>query len=211
MKTAGVELMPSFVPTATCSCTRSLYLDESRQALNFAASRPAATACVFSASGCSVCWLAKSRSWYSQNFPCSRAQLPASAALKASGWIAVSGKSFQTIRILSPYVSRSCFSVGDTRWQNGHWKSENSTTVTGAFVAPSAASSAATATCWRGGVEEHADRRPLLAQFGDERLLRRGALLVLEEAADGWRHRWQAAPLHLVLILLEERRRRRPR
>ena len=40
------------------------------------------------------------------------------------------------MRILSLYVSSSFLSVGFTREQNGHWKSENSTTVTGAPAGP---------------------------------------------------------------------------
>ena len=40
------------------------------------------------------------------------------------------------MRILPGYVSCSFASVGFTRAQNGHWKSENSMTVTGAPAGP---------------------------------------------------------------------------
>ncbi len=47
-----------------------------------------------------------------------------------------SGRCFQTIRTLSPYVSSICLRVGPTLAQYGHWKSENSTIVTGASAGP---------------------------------------------------------------------------
>ncbi len=54
------------------------------------------------------------------------------------------------MRTLSPYLSLTCLSVGETRWQNGHWKSENSMRVTGADAGPSAGSVGASATVCRG-------------------------------------------------------------
>src|SRR5712691_2927396 len=54
----------------------------------------------------------------------------------ALGWNE-SGWFFQAIRIFPWYCSRSCCSVGSTRPQNGHWKSDHSTIVTGAFFGPS--------------------------------------------------------------------------
>ena len=40
------------------------------------------------------------------------------------------------MRTLPLYFSSICLTVGTTREQNGHWKSENSTICTGAFVGP---------------------------------------------------------------------------
>ena len=53
----------------------------------------------------------------------------------ASLWMS-SGSCFQTMRTLSPYTFRICSRVGPTLPQNGHWKSENSTIVTGAPAGP---------------------------------------------------------------------------
>ena len=61
--------------------------------------------------------------------------MAASAAGIALGW-KESGWFFQATRILPLYSSRSCCSVGSTRPQNGHWKSDHSTMVTGAFLGP---------------------------------------------------------------------------
>ena len=58
-----------------------------------------------------------------------RASRATSAAGSARGWNG-SGSFFQTKRTLSPYLSWICLSVGSTRLQYGHWKSENSTMVT---------------------------------------------------------------------------------
>jgi len=43
---------------------------------------------------------------------------------------------FQTMRTRSPYLSWSWSTVVSARRQNGHWKSENSTMVTGATAGP---------------------------------------------------------------------------
>jgi hypothetical protein len=102
MNIVGVELMPMREPAWSPCRTRSAYLPESRHALNGSASRPRSTACFFSASSCSARWFANRRSWYSQYLPWSPAQCAASDALNASGWIDVSGKSFQTNRTRSP-------------------------------------------------------------------------------------------------------------
>ena len=45
---------------------------------------------------------------------------------------AASGNWRKTTRTLSPYLAITCSMVGTTREQKGHWKSENSTMVTGA-------------------------------------------------------------------------------
>src|SRR5205823_12189763 len=85
----------------------------------------------------SCVWLAKSFSCMAQNLslPCSYAAIAASAAGIALGWND-SGWFFQAIRTLPLYSSSICLSVGSTRPQNGHWKSDHSTMVTGAFFGP---------------------------------------------------------------------------
>src|SRR5436190_18954731 len=82
-----------------------------------------------------VCWLAKILSCISQNLPCAPAAMAASAAGSALGWKG-SGWFFHTMRILPLYSSSSCLRVGPTLEQKGHWKSENSITVIGAFFGP---------------------------------------------------------------------------
>jgi len=47
-----------------------------------------------------------------------------------------SGRFFQTMRTLSPYVFSTSVRVGPTLEQCGHWKSENSAMVTGAEAFP---------------------------------------------------------------------------
>src|SRR5258708_6874609 len=81
----------------------------------------------------------------SQNLPCSLAQSAASAALAALGCIG-SGYCRKTRRTLLPYFVTTCSRVGVMREQKGHWKSENSTMVTGAPDGPFAGPLAATST-----------------------------------------------------------------
>src|SRR3954466_5540304 len=61
--------------------------------------------------------------------------MAASAAGIAFGW-KLKGLFFHAILTLPLYSSMICLSVGSTRLQNGHWKSENSTMVTGAVFGP---------------------------------------------------------------------------
>ena len=91
------------------------------------------------------CWLANSLSCISQNFPCAWAATAASAASGASAWKG-SGLCRKITRTLFPYSFSIWWSVGTTRLQNGHWKSENSTTVTFASAGPFAAPSSGTRT-----------------------------------------------------------------
>src|ERR1700724_314000 len=81
----------------------------------------------------------------SQNLPRSLAQRGASAALAALGCMG-SGNCRKTRRTLLPYFDTTCSRVGVMREQKGHWKSENSTIVTGALDGPLAGPLAATST-----------------------------------------------------------------
>src|SRR3954464_6828023 len=85
----------------------------------------------------SALWLANIRSCIFQNLslPCFAAAIAAFAAGIALGW-KLSGSLRQTMRTSSLYVSSTCLSVGSTRAQNGHWKSDHSTIVTFGFFAP---------------------------------------------------------------------------
>ena len=68
-----------------------------------------------------------------------------------------------------------------TRWQNGHWKSENSTIVTGAEALPSEGSVAAISTDCRGASSITRTDGAGLPQLGDERLPRRRPILLLQD------------------------------
>src|SRR4051812_35329567 len=61
--------------------------------------------------------------------------MAASAAGIAFGW-KLKGWFFQAILTLPLYSSMICLSVGSTRLQKGHWKSEYSTIVTAAVLGP---------------------------------------------------------------------------
>ncbi len=76
-------------------------------------------------------WCANSRACIFQNLslPCFATAMAALAAGIAFGW-KLSGSLRQTRRTSSLYVSRICLSVGSTRAQYGHWKSDHSTMVT---------------------------------------------------------------------------------
>ena len=95
--------------------------------------------------GDSACWFEKSFACMGQNLPCSRAASAASAAGTACGCIG-SGWCFHTTRICPGNACSSCASEGSTRVQNGHWKSEKSTTVSFASAGPRDGSSARTGT-----------------------------------------------------------------
>ena len=100
-------------------------------------SRPISVA-YFSRSGrVSAFMLSNSLSCISQNLPCAWAASEASAASGAFLWNG-SGLCLKMTRTLPAYsgVSKTCFSVGLTRPQKGHSKSEYSTMVTSAFSAP---------------------------------------------------------------------------
>src|SRR5256885_10533922 len=80
-------------------------------------------------------WCSKSSLCICQNLPCLCAAIAAFAAGSAFGW-KERGSLRQTSFTSPLYVSRIFCSVGSARWQKGHWKSENSTIVTLAFLAP---------------------------------------------------------------------------
>ena len=61
--------------------------------------------------------------------------MAASAAGIALGWKG-RGWFFHASRPCSPYAAITCLSVGSTRLQKGHWKSDHSTMVTAALAAP---------------------------------------------------------------------------
>ena len=54
----------------------------------------------------------------------------------AAGW-KESGKCLKTTRSLPEYFSCSALRIGSARAQNGHWKSEYTTSVSGASFGPS--------------------------------------------------------------------------
>src|SRR5467141_3104037 len=80
-------------------------------------------------------WCSKSSLCICQNLPCLCAAIAALAAGSALGW-KERGWLRQTSFTWPLYVSRIFWTVGSARWQNGHWKSENSTMVTLACLAP---------------------------------------------------------------------------
>src|SRR4051812_24563789 len=61
--------------------------------------------------------------------------MAASAAGRAFWWKG-RGWFLKATQILPLYCSSIALSVGTARLQNGHWKSENATMVTGAFLGP---------------------------------------------------------------------------
>src|SRR5260370_30384676 len=69
------------------------------------------------------------------SLPCSYAAIAASAAGMALGWNE-SGWFFQAMRTLPLYSLSICLSVGSTRLQKGHWKSDHSTMVIFGDFAP---------------------------------------------------------------------------
>src|SRR5215212_1550386 len=139
MTNVGVPEMPRCCPSLKSSATLCACSPEARSALNLSSSRPASRASSTSfSSGKPPCWLWSSRSWYSQNFPCSCAALAATAAFKDS--CPRYGKSRHSI-LSVPLSTYSCTSFGSTSRanlpQNGHWKSPYSTITTGASASPS--------------------------------------------------------------------------
>src|SRR5260370_40100598 len=70
-----------------------------------------------------------------QNLPCALAAIAASAASMACWWNG-SGWLRKATRTSLPYLSSISLRVGPTLEQKGHWKSENSKTVTLAYFGP---------------------------------------------------------------------------
>src|ERR1700731_4022133 len=70
-----------------------------------------------------------------QNLPCALAAIAASAASMACWWNG-SGWLRNATRTSLPYLSSISLRVGPTLEQKGHWKSENSRTVTFAYLGP---------------------------------------------------------------------------
>src|ERR1700688_3119469 len=133
---AGVPLTPALVPACMSLFTAGVSLPESRQLLKLAALMPAMPAAFdLSASTASPAWSLNMASCISQNLPCSLAHSDASAALAALGCMG-RGHWRKTRRTLLPYFDTTCSRVGVIREQKGHWKSENSTIVTGAPAGP---------------------------------------------------------------------------
>ena len=101
----------------------------------------------------------------------------ASAAERAFAWTG-RGLFFQTMRTLSgPYAWRMCASVGSARAQNGHWKSANSTIVTGAVRLPQVGSAASIGTpaSSSGALEEPGATGEPAREHGARRRRRRDA------------------------------------
>ncbi len=141
----GVPLAPTAAASFWSSSTRALAPGPALAALKRRRSSRAATAAFSRSAGERACWFCMSRSWKGQNLPCSRAASEASAAGMAFGCMG-SGWCFQTTRTCPLKASSTCLSVGSTRPQNGHWKSEKRTMVSLASAGPRAGSSARTVT-----------------------------------------------------------------
>src|SRR5579871_184765 len=104
-------------------------------ALKRATLRPISCAYLSSDARSSACWLANSLSCIAQNLPWALAAIAASAASRAWSWKG-SGWLRKATRTSLPYLSSICLRVGPTLEQKGHWKSENSKTVTLAYLGP---------------------------------------------------------------------------
>ncbi len=136
-KNDGVPLAPTAWTTFWSRSIRALWRADPSASFIFAASRPASFAAWRMAGSSSVA-APKSASCIAQNFaspPCARASSVAIAAGSARAWNG-SGLCLKTKRTLPRYASSTCFSVGPTRLQKGHSKSEDSTIVTRASAGP---------------------------------------------------------------------------
>ena len=111
-----------------------------------------------------------------------------------------SGNWRKTIRTLSPYFALTWSRVGITREQNGHWKSENSTIVTGAVAGPLAGPVAATSA--RSGSSFVLDL--VLGREALEELLARLDLPLLLQVLLDLRHDLLLGLRDLRLVLLVE-------
>ncbi len=136
-KKEGVPEAPRDWTSFWSRSRRALYLPEAMASFTFAGSRPASLA-AWRIAASSREAAAKSASCIAQNFaspPCARASSVASAAGVARAWNG-SGLCLKTNRTLPRYCSSSALSVGATRLQNGHSKSDDSTIVTSASAGP---------------------------------------------------------------------------
>ena len=142
MKKAGVPLTPTFWPAAWSPAPLRPSRRSPGTRRTCALSRPSSVAYFLSRRTSSACWLAKSLSCISQNLPWSlahaRPRRPCGACLwKPAGTGGTPGAPCRR-RPSSPRPRAVA------RLQNGHWKSLNSTMVTGAFSGPLAGPVAAT-------------------------------------------------------------------
>ena len=117
MKKVGVPVMPSRVPSTLLVWTGVLYFPDVRHASNAGTSSPTVLAKPASVAGKASASFWNTRSWNSQNLPCSVAQRAASAAARACGCSVSMGKSRKTILILPSYFARTWSSTGCTRRQ----------------------------------------------------------------------------------------------
>lgn len=125
-KKLGVPLMPALLPAAISFRISAACFPLSRHSLNFSTFKPMALACPVRSSVLTAFGSVKIFSCMSKYFPWSFAQLAASCALNAVGWIDSRGKSLNTYFTfpVSIYSFLICGYVARTwRAQYGHWKS----------------------------------------------------------------------------------------
>ena len=135
MKNAGVPSAPTCVPYRPSLVIAFASSVESLSRRHRFISSPICFAHSSYLGSDSSVWCSNISLCISQNFPCLCAAIAAFAAGSAFGW--KGSGSLRHTSFTSPlYVSRIFRTVGSTRRQNGHWKSENSTIVTFAFFAP---------------------------------------------------------------------------
>src|SRR4051812_23719007 len=137
MKNEGVPSAPTDIPYVLSLAICSAISGDSLSFFHCTRFRPACFAhSSYFASESSVWWANISACIFQNlSFPCRKAAIAAFAAGIAFWW-KLSGSLRQTMRTSSLYEERICWSVGSTRAQNGHWKSDHSTMVTFGFFAP---------------------------------------------------------------------------